>query len=224
MSSAASSLVFRLARPEDVPQLVSLIEAAYRGQRSRKGWTTEADLVGGQRMDPAGVHAVITNENSCILLAFSGGELVGCCQLERHANDGAYFRMFAVWPERQGYGLGRCIVTEAERIARDDWTATEMRMHVIEQRTDLIAWYERIGYRRTGATAPFPYGDARAGVPKRNDLRFLVFAKPLVTDEIGTAGILSTPDSSHANEYSHAVDFVASIHEAHHLTETDACE
>ena len=54
-----------------------------------------------------------------------------------------------------------------------------MVMTVIGQRDELIAWYERRGYHRTGETQPFPYGDARYGIPRRPDLVFAVLAKPL---------------------------------------------
>ena len=54
-----------------------------------------------------------------------------------------------------------------------------MRMTVIDIRDELIAFYERRGYRRTGIKKPFPYGDARFGLPKRDDLRFEVLEKPL---------------------------------------------
>ena len=52
-------------------------------------------------------------------------------------------------------------------------------MTVIAQRAELIAWYERRGYARTGEARPFPYGDPRFGEPRRDDLSFLVLEKPL---------------------------------------------
>ena len=90
-----------------------------------------------------------------------------------------YFGMFSVRPGRQGQGWGRQILAEAERLARDDWGATTMVLSVLAPRGELIAWYERRGYRRTGESRPFPYGNARYGIPKRPDLSFVVLAKPL---------------------------------------------
>jgi ribosomal protein S18 acetylase RimI-like enzyme len=84
-----------------------------------------------------------------------------------------------VRPGLQNGGYGRQVLDEAERIARQVWGLVEMRMSVIEQRAELIAWYERRGYARTGEFLPFPYGDERFGLPKRPDLRFAVLAKPL---------------------------------------------
>lgn len=172
-------LTFRLAGARDVPAIVSLVESAYRGDASRAGWTTEADLLDGQRTDAAAVSAVVRSPGSAMLVAEAGGMLAGCCQLERRPEGRAYFGMFAVQPGRQGQGWGRAILAEAERLARDDWGARSMVLTVICQRLDLIAWYERRGYTRTGGRRPFPYGDERFGIPKRPDLSFVELAKPL---------------------------------------------
>ena len=172
----------RIAGPQDVPALVALIDSAYRGEQSYRGWTTEAHLLGGQRTDAEALHEIVSSASGMLLAAELDGELVGCCQLELGAADGAYFAMFAVRPERQGGGLGRAIVGEAERRARDDWGARRMRMTVIRQRSDLIAWYERLGYHPTGRTSPFPYGNERYGVPRRPDLEFVELAKDLVVE------------------------------------------
>ncbi|MFD7443722.1 GNAT family N-acetyltransferase [Streptomyces sp. NPDC059909] len=173
-----AELTFRDADEADVPALVGLIESAYRGDASRAGWTTEADILGGQRTDPEGVREVITAAGSRLVVVERGGELIACCQLE-HRGDAAYFGMFAVRPQMQGGGLGRRIIAEAERIAHDAWGVGEMHMTVISVRDELIAWYERRGYRRTGRMTPFPYGDERFGVPQRDDLQFELLVKPL---------------------------------------------
>lgn len=170
--------VFRAATEGDIPALVLLIDSAYRGDASRAGWTTEADLLGGQRTDPEGVAAVVKDPDSLLLAVERAGELVACCQLERREGH-AYFGMFAVRPPLQGGGLGRAVLAEAERTARDTWGAAEMHMTVITQRDDLIAWYERRGYVRTGRMSPFPYGDERFGLPQRDDLAFELLVKPL---------------------------------------------
>jgi ribosomal protein S18 acetylase RimI-like enzyme len=87
--------------------------------------------------------------------------------------------MFAVDPGQQGGGLGRAVLEEAERIARDEWGAGELRMTVIVQREDLIGWYERRGFVRTGELTAFPYGDERFGRPLRDDLAFETLTKKL---------------------------------------------
>ncbi|MDF8266040.1 GNAT family N-acetyltransferase [Luteipulveratus flavus] len=171
-------LTYRDATADDVPDVVALVESAYRGEASRAGWTTEADLLEGRRTDPDGVADVIARDRSRLLLAERDGVLVACCQLE-HRGDHAYFGMFAVRPTLQGGGVGRAVIAEAERRARTDWGAADLHMTVIRQREDLIRWYERRGYRRTGEMSPFPYGDERFGIPQRDDLEFELLVKPL---------------------------------------------
>ena len=174
-------LTFRDATLADVDALVELIESAYRGDSSRGGWTTEADLLHGQRTDAAGVRAVVEDPASRILVAERDGVLVACCQLEEKGGaDGSagYFGMFAVRPEEQGSGVGKLMLAEAERIVRA-WGATELHMTVIVQREELIAYYVRRGYRRTGSLSPFPYGDERFGLPQRDDLAFELLIKTL---------------------------------------------
>ncbi|GGW64882.1 GNAT family N-acetyltransferase [Streptomyces caelestis] len=178
MDTAAHGLTYRDATDADVDELVVLIESAYRGDASRAGWTTEADILQGQRTDPEGVLAVVKSPDGRLLTVEREGRIVACCQLE-HRGEHAYFGMFAVSPRLQGAGLGKVIIAEAERQARETWGVTEMHMTVISVRDDLIAWYERRGYRRTGRTTPFPYGDERFGIPQRDDLEFELLIKEL---------------------------------------------
>ncbi|MFJ9928975.1 GNAT family N-acetyltransferase [Streptomyces misionensis] len=177
-SAAAPGLTFRDATDADVDALVALIQSAYRGDESRAGWTTEADILEGQRTDPEGVVEVIESPDSRLLTVERDGRIVACCQLE-HRGEHAYFGMFAVSPTQQGAGLGKAVIAEAERQARETWGVSEMHMTVISVREDLIAWYERRGYRRTGRMSPFPYGDERFGIPQRADLQFELLVKQL---------------------------------------------
>ncbi|EFL21542.1 GNAT family acetyltransferase [Streptomyces himastatinicus ATCC 53653] len=173
-----AALTYRGATEADVEALVALIESAYRGDASRAGWTTEADILGGQRTDPEGVTAVVRGADGRMMIVERDGELIACCQLERRGEH-AYFGMFAVRPGLQGGGLGKTVLAEAERFAVAEWAVREMHMTVITAREELIAWYERRGYVRTGRMAPFPYGDERFGVPRRPDLEFELLVKPL---------------------------------------------
>jgi ribosomal protein S18 acetylase RimI-like enzyme len=170
------SLVFRTATSADVDAIVALVESAYRGESGRRGWTTESHLLDGRRTDELLVAGLLTSPDSAMLLAHVGGELLACCHLEKHG-DSAYFGMFAVDPLRQNSGLGKQVLAEAERFAREVWQCVAMHMKVIDARSELIAWYERRGYRRTGEYSPFPYGDERVGIPRRDDLRFELMIK-----------------------------------------------
>lgn len=171
-----TALGFRRATIADIDAIVPLVHSSYRGDASRAGWTTEADFLDGQRTDRAEVHAAIERAHSCVLLAERTGALVACAQVS--IEDGAgYFGMFSVDPQRQGGGLGTKVLAEAERIVREEWRLSAMRMTVIDVRDELIAFYERRGYRRTGIKKPFPATDPRFGIPRRDDLRFEVLEK-----------------------------------------------
>lgn len=173
------TLQFRVATEADVPALVALVTSAYRGDASRVGWTTEADLLDGDRIDAAVLRTDIARPRSRVVIADVGGTGPVACAHVADVEGSGYFGMFAVDPQRQGGGIGRAMLGECERIAREDWNLARMRMTVIDVRAELIAWYERLGYCRTGEYLPFPYGDIRFGIPRRDDLRFEVLEKPL---------------------------------------------
>jgi ribosomal protein S18 acetylase RimI-like enzyme len=171
-------LITRPATTADVPALVALVNSAYRGDSSKAGWTTEADLLGGQRVDVEGLTDTIARPGNVILLHERDQVPVACVHLERTGED-CYLGMLMIRPTTQGAGLGRQMLETAERWAMEHWSSRTMHMTVIVQRTELIAWYERRGYRRTGERKPFPYGDERFGLPQRDDLAFEVLRKSL---------------------------------------------
>ena len=169
-------LTFRPATLTDIPALIALVTSAYRGDASKQGWTTEADMLDGQRIDAEALRHDIERTDSRILLALENGEVLACAHVAIEDATG-YFGMFAVSPDQQGSGVGKRMMAEAERLAREDWGLPGMRMTVIDFRDELIAFYERRGYARTGRKKPFPYGDERFGIPKRDDLRFEILEK-----------------------------------------------
>ena len=171
-------LTFRIATIDDIPALVALIESGYRGEESRKGWTTEADFLDGRRTDEEALFEILSEENSLFLLALEAEELVGCCNLVNNVSE-AHFGMFAVRPTSQGKGLGAAIMNEVERFVLSTWDNHRLVLDVLGLRAELIAWYERRGFRPTGTTRPFPYQNSRFGIPKRDDLMFLEMAKTL---------------------------------------------
>jgi ribosomal protein S18 acetylase RimI-like enzyme len=172
-------LTYRAAGPEDAEAVLALVRRAYRGETSRAGWTTEAHLLDDERIDLAGVQRKIADPDGFVLLAHdSETTLVACCELASRGNGLGYFGMFAVEPTRQAGGIGRAVLANAERRARRRWQLTALELTVIAQRRELIAWYERRGYHRTGEKRPFPFHALVNGRALRSDLHFVVLRKP----------------------------------------------
>ncbi|HRI66401.1 MAG TPA: GNAT family N-acetyltransferase [Polyangium sp.] len=180
----SAALSFRCATVMDIARVVTLVALAYsyRGEASRRIWTNEADLLDGRRTDHESMRALIESSQSLIVLAERAGQVIACAHI-RQRGELCFIAMVSVCPELQGAGVGGAVVSECERFARASWGCRAMELTVIRQRDDLIAWYERRGYRRTGETRPFPYGDERFR-PRRRDLEFVVLQKPLRAAEM----------------------------------------
>ncbi len=172
-------VTFREATLADAPLIQPLVHHAYRGDRAKVGWTHEADLLDAQRIDEDQLRAAIADPAQTIILAEQGGALIGCVQVSDKGNGLAYLGMLTVDATLQAKGLGRRLIDQAERLARDRYGADRMEMTVIVQRAELIDWYQRRGYRLTGERRPFPYFDARFGAPRRSDLEFVVMERSL---------------------------------------------
>lgn len=170
---------------ELLPDLHALIERAYRGDSARQGWTHEADLLGGQRTDLKALADMLADPDVQLLAMAHGGALVACIAVTRKPGELAYLGLITVDPARQASGLGRALLDAGEAAARR-FGARRAEMTVIRQRAELIAWYERRGYRQTGEIRPFPMGDERFGLPKRPDLEFVVLEKAI--DRAATDG------------------------------------
>jgi len=183
-----NALQFRRATLTDAEGLNQLVNSAYRGDSSRKGWTTEADLLDGQRIDVNFLREMINHPNTVILLAerclehSDGGTaprvLIGSVQLEKKAEDGCYLGMFTVRPDLQGSGIGKIFMSEAEAWVRKNWHSKWIEMTVITLRKELIAFYERRGYQFTGEVRPFHH-DERFGIQKRSGIELGVWRKSL---------------------------------------------
>jgi len=170
-----------IAGESDLDAIAALVNSAFRGDSSRAGWTTEADLVGGQRTDPGMLRSDLASHPGAVLLTLRDepdGELLGSVWLEPKTADVWYLGMLTVRPALQSRGLGRTLLEEAERFAAARG-ALRMRMTVITVRGTLLEWYERRGYTRTGELLPFPYGNDRFGLPLRDDLQFAALEKEL---------------------------------------------
>ena len=148
-------MTFRAALPADLPSLAALINRAYRGESSRLGWTTEADLLSGLRIDETGLKSLLDDPDSLLYLAEQGPQIVASIHAHR-TREGVHFGLFAVEPSLQGNGTGKKLLDYAERQCLGVWGSDTAYMEVITLRNELIAFYERRGYSRTGEHIPFP--------------------------------------------------------------------
>lgn len=152
-------LSFIKAEPQDAEQLAALINSAYRGEASKQGWTTEADLLDGYRTNTAELARLLASDDSMILLCKNSEELIGSVHLQKN-EEKVYFGMLAVRPTLQGRGIGKQLLLAAELAAQQIWSVSTFVMAVITSRHELIAFYERRGYRRTGSINDFPLNPA----------------------------------------------------------------
>jgi len=191
-SGSSAALTFRRASLLDMARIAEHVQCAYRGASGRVGWTTESDLLDGQRTDAQELRELLCSQEAQLWLVegpatpASGhapgpdaSELLGSVVIRREPVGVMHLGMLAVRPDQQAQGIGRALLELAERLAVELGWGDRIEMTVIAQRPELIAWYERRGYRVTGERRPFPYGDARFGLPRRSDLYFCVLEKRL---------------------------------------------
>lgn len=161
----------------DVPELNILVNSAYRGEESKKGWTSEADMLDGLRIDEATLKTYFNDEAITILKhTDDNGQITGCVYLEVKEQK-LYVGMFSVSPVLQGKGVGRALLEAAEVLAKQ-LNCHTLTMTVIRTRAELISWYERRGYAFTGEIQPF-HAHGRFGSPKQL-IELIVMEKAIV--------------------------------------------
>jgi ribosomal protein S18 acetylase RimI-like enzyme len=147
----------------DIPVICRLVNAAYRGDTSRKGWTTEADLLEGMRVDEDMLTQYLQQENSVILTCKDEADkMIGCVYLKKE-KELLYLGMLTVDPELQAKGIGKMLLKASEQRARKEGCSAIV-ITVISERHELVSWYERKGFVKTGETVPFPVGE-KFGIP-----------------------------------------------------------
>ena len=147
----------RSATHADLTELHALVERAYRGDGAKAGWTHEADIIReGQRTSHDILAATVDDDNERLLVAIERERIIGCVQISDRGHGTAYLGLLTVDPQSQAGGFGRRLIGAAERTAVAAFEARVMEMTVIDQRTELIAYYQRRGYRLTGEKRAFP--------------------------------------------------------------------
>ncbi len=166
---------FRTATSADATAITKLVNSAYRPQAESYGWTHEAHLIEGNRIEPAQVTALIEAPCSTILLGLIQATAVACVHIKQEQAI-SHIGMFAVAPHLQGNGVGSALLTAAENHAIRHFNARQLWMTVISARGELIAFYNRRGYKQSGERMDYPL-TARAGTPKTDGLTIEILKK-----------------------------------------------
>jgi ribosomal protein S18 acetylase RimI-like enzyme len=173
------TIPLELATEIDLPAIVAIMNAAFRGTEGHRGWSIEADYIIGKRTSESLLREEISGGALYLLAKESAtSTLQGCVSLQASSPERWYLGSLTVAPDLQKAGFGRKLLGAAEEYASMRGART-IEMTVVNVRTALISWYERRGYRRTGELRPFPYGDNRYGTPTRSDLEFVVLERRL---------------------------------------------
>ena len=166
-----------IADEKDISSLVALMDRAYRGENSKQGWTSEADLfIGNMRTDETTVANLIKKPGSVFLKYLNEEKILEGCVFLHKKDNRIYLGMLSVSPSAQGKGIGKKLLAAADHYAKEH-NCSSIYMTVITVREELIAWYERNGYQKTGKVLPFPV-DERYGIPTQS-LEMLVLEKYL---------------------------------------------
>lgn len=175
-----SNAQISIATPADVPSIKSLLNAAYRGEDSKQGWTTEAYLIGGEQRTNEDQLLQTMQLPGSVFLKYNNeqNEIIGCVNLQQH-HQKLYLGMFAVNPFLQSGGMGKQLLQSAEEYARH-LPCTAIYMSVISVRDELINWYKRHGYKETGERKIFFEDDITGN--HLQPLEFMMMEKEIVKE------------------------------------------
>jgi len=148
------NIELKIASVDDVKAINSLVNSVYRGENSKKGWTTEAEFLGGIRITEEKIKEIIGRKNDIVILAVFEGNITGCVHLE-NAVEYSYIGMLSVDVDHQDKGIGRLLINECERYTKEEWKLRKIKMKVINRRLELMEYYYRRGYRSTGELEEF---------------------------------------------------------------------
>jgi GNAT superfamily N-acetyltransferase len=165
----------------DYAGIVDLANLAYRGSGSTASWNIETGIIEGQRLNESLLREDLAAKSGAQLLTYrddADGPLLGTVWLDERKDGVWNLGLLTIRPDLQNKQLGRALLAAAEDFAKERG-GRRIRMTVVNVRDTLITWYQRRGYRLTGETQPFPYGDERFGRPLRDDLYFVVLEKDI---------------------------------------------
>ena len=160
---------FHTASKSEAEAIAQLVNKAYRPETGSAGWTHESDLVSGNRTSAGQVSELMSKPDSVILVGLKDSEIVACVHVEKDGSN-SHIGMLAVNPKLQGAGAGKQMLAHAERYANESFGSEKFIMAVVSSRSELIAFYLRRGYQKTGVVQDYPLS-AGVGTPKFTDLK-----------------------------------------------------
>lgn len=166
---------FRTANKTDAEAIAQLVNKSYRPESGSRGWTHESGLVLGNRTNAGQVADAMSKVGSTILLGLSGSEVVACVHIEKDSGN-CHIGMLAVSPNLQGVGFGKTMLAQAESYASANFGSEKFVMLVVSSRSELISFYLRRGYQKTGTVMDYPLS-AGAGTPIHAGLKIEVLEK-----------------------------------------------
>jgi len=172
---------FRIANESDASTIAELVNTAYRPSSGAAGWTHESKLVTGNRTNPTQVIELIRRANSVIILGITNLAIVACAHIEKR-DENCHIGMLAVNPALQAAGAGKHLLALAESYSNEVFKAEKFILVVVSSRSELIAFYLRRGYHRTGSVMDYPLS-ANVGTPKNPALKIEVLEKQSNNDE-----------------------------------------
>ena len=173
------NIELKIAAQSDAPAITALVNSVYRGENSKKGWTTEADFLGGIRITEEKIIEIIGSPDDLMILALEEDRIIGCVQLENPPGTNySYFGLLSVDVNYQSKGIGKILINECERYTKEVLGLSEIRMKVINRRKELVEYYERRGYSSTGELEEFGSKAGTFGEPTEK-LVFETFFKKL---------------------------------------------
>ncbi|KAH8734223.1 acyl-CoA N-acyltransferase [Ilyonectria robusta] len=175
---ANNDLHFRIATLDDASQLQAMVESAFRAEDSRQDWTADMKLGESFRLDVKEIITQINKPDGAILMATDNNNnaLVGSVEVFKRSDDLARISMLAVDQTCQRGGIGRQVLAYAEDYCQKTWGVNKLGLNALETRQELIKWYMRRGYEKTGETSPFPR-DRVAELDLPEDLCFIELEK-----------------------------------------------
>jgi len=178
--SESKNLVYRTATETDAESIATLVNGSYFGEESNQGWTNQNGMVTGKKTSAESISNMMVNGKGVFLMFFGETDhiLKGSIHLiYNQESNSAYLGMFSVRPDLQAQGYGKFILSTAENYAISNWHVDYIKLRVIMQRPELIAYYVRRGYSDTGFREPFPKENLKLTTLLRSDLNVGTMSK-----------------------------------------------